>query len=91
MHFEIAQFLETLKGLNKEEAYKMISHQQHILMHYVSQPKTTTDQKELFRSLRDKIDFLNKLGLEVGCEFATPSTFIERHRIDSVLNNLSDK
>jgi hypothetical protein len=91
MYFEIIEFLETLNGLSKEQVYQMISIQQDILMHYVSQPKTKNGQIVELRSFRVEIDFLNKLGLEVGSGFVTPSTFIDRYRIDRVLKNLSIK
>jgi hypothetical protein len=91
MYFEISEFLETLNGFTREQTYQRITIQQDILMQYVSQPKTKNGQTVELRSFRVEIDFLNKLGLEVGSRFVTPSTFIDRYRIDRVLKNLDIK
>jgi hypothetical protein len=90
MYFEIGEFLETLNGLTREQTYQMISTEKEALMEYVSQPKIYNGRKVRSRSFKAEIDFLNKLGLEIGSGFITPSTFIDRHRIDRVLKNLSN-
>lgn len=89
MYFEIDEFLATLIGLTREQTTKMITIQQDKLMGGVSQPNRFREGTVVFRSFKYEISFLNNLGSEIGSGLISPSTSLERLRIDNVINNLS--
>ena len=89
MHFEIDEFLATLIGLTREQTSQLIALKQDELMCEVSQPKRIREQTVVFRSFRSEITFLNKLGIEVTNGSVSPSTTVDRLRMDNVLKNIS--
>ena len=89
MYFEIDEFLATLYGLTREQTTKMITVQQDKLMLEVSKPNRLREGTVVFRSFKSEISFLNNLGNEIGSGLISPSTTLERLRIDTVINNLS--
>ena len=89
MYFEIDEFMETLKGLTREQSSNLIDLKRHELAFEVSQPKIIRGETTVFRNFKFEINFLNKLGIEVGNGLAAHLTSIDRIRIDNVLRNLS--